>query len=112
MRNTRSRVAGTGNLLGLNNAQVMGLSATMASLGINAEAGGSAMSRTLQAINAAVLSGGDELTRFAQAAGVSAQAFADTWRGDPLAALDQLLAGVSRVNASGGDATACWLIWA
>lgn len=99
------RLAGTGNLLGLNNAQVMGLSATMASLGINAEAGGSAMSRTLQAINAAVLSGGDELTRFAQAAGVSAQAFADTWRGDPLAALDQLLAGVSRVNASGGDAT-------
>lgn len=99
------RLAGTGNLLGLNNAQVMGLSATMASLGINAEAGGSAMSRTLQAINAAVLSGGDELTRFAQAAGVSAQDFAQAWRGDPLAALDQLLAGVSRVNASGGDAT-------
>lgn len=99
------RLAGTGNLLGLSNAQVMGLSATMASLGINAEAGGSAMSRTLQAINAAVLSGGDELTRFAQAAGVSAQDFAQAWRGDPLTALNQLLAGVSRVNASGGDAT-------
>lgn len=98
------RLAGTGNLLGLSNAQVMGLSATMASLGINAEAGGSAISRTLQAIQGAVLSGGDELTAFAQAAGTSASAFAQAWQGDPLTALRQLLAGVQQVNASGGDA--------
>lgn len=100
------RLAGTGNLMGLTNAQVMGLSATMASLGINAEAGGSAMSRTLQKINSAVLGGGQELSAFARVAGASAQDFAAAWRADPMTALDQFVAGIGRINSSGGDAAA------
>ncbi|MDO4837889.1 MAG: phage tail tape measure protein [Clostridia bacterium] len=100
------RLAGTGNLIGLDNAQVMGLSATMSALGINAEAGGSAMSRTLQTMQSAVLSGGDTLESFAQIAGTSAQAFAEAWRADPMEALNQFLTGVGRINDSGGDATA------
>lgn len=98
------RLAGTGSLLGLSSAQVMGLSATMASLGINAEAGGSAMSRTLQTMNSAVLSGGRELESFSTVAGVTAQAFAQAFQADPLQALDSFLRGLGEINAAGGDA--------
>lgn len=98
------RLAGTGNLLGLSNAEVMGLSATMSSLGISAEAGGSAMSRTMQTINSAVLGGTKELAGFAQTAGMSAEAFADAWKADPMSALDAFIAGVGQINQSGGDA--------
>lgn len=98
------RLAGTGNLLGLTNAQVMGLSATMSSLGINAEAGGSAMSRTMQHINSAVLGGGEELESFARVAGMSAADFAAAWQSDAIAALDSFVAGIGRINQSGGDA--------
>lgn len=47
----------------------MGLSAAMSSVGINAEAGGSAMSRVMQKVNTAVLEGGESLTNFASIAG-------------------------------------------
>lgn len=100
------RLAGTGNLIGLSNAQVMGLSATMASLGINAEAGGSAMSRTLQTMQSAVLSGGAALDAFAGVAGASAQDFAAAWQADPMTALEQFVAGIGRIRDSGGDAAA------
>lgn len=42
------RLASTGSLVGLSDAKIMGLSAAMASLGVEAEAGGTAMSKTLQ----------------------------------------------------------------
>ena len=98
------RLAGTGSLLGLTNAQVMGLSATMASLGVNAEAGGSAMSRTLQTMQSAVLAGGAELDSFAAIAGATAQDFAQAFRADPMQALEDFLTGLGRINAAGGDA--------
>ena len=98
------RLAGTGNLLGLTNAQVMGLSATMSSLGINAEAGGSAMSRTMQTMGSAVLGGGKELESFAHVAGMSAADFAAAWQRDAIGALDSFVAGIGRINQSGGDA--------
>lgn len=100
------RLAGTGSMLSLSGAQVMGLSATMASLGINAEAGGSAMSKTLQTINTAVLGGGKDLNAFAKLAGQSATDFAAAWRADPMQALNAFLAGLGSIKERGGDVTA------
>lgn len=98
------RLAGTGNLLGLTNAEVMGLSATMSSLGISAEAGGSAMSRTMQTINSAVLGGTQEVAGFAQTAGMSVEAFTEAWKTDTMGALEAFIAGIGQINQSGGDA--------
>ena len=98
------RLAGTGNLLGLTNAEVMGLSATMASLGINAEAGGSAMSRTMQNINSAVLGNTEALAGFAEVAGMSVEEFKTAWQSDTMGTLDSFIAGIGRINEVGGDA--------
>lgn len=100
------RLAGEGGVLNLSNTQVMALAATMASLGINAEAGGSAMSRVLQKMNTAVLDGGDDLSAFAGIANRSAEDFAAGWLRDPLEALGALLDGLGQLQANGGDVTA------
>lgn len=50
------RLAGTGAQVGMTESDIMALSATMSSLGLNAEAAGSSMSRSMQKMNSAVIS--------------------------------------------------------
>lgn len=97
------RLSGAGQLLNLSEAQIMGLSATMASLGINAEAGGSAMSRILQKMHKAVLSGSDDLKTWAKTAGMSEKAFAAAFGQDPLKALTAFIGGLNGINEAGGN---------
>lgn len=99
-----ARLSGAGKLIGASESDVLALSNAMASLGIDAELGGGAMSRTMIKINSAVKEGGDGLQKFAKVSGVSAQEFAAKWQSDPVAAIDMFIKGLSRVNASGGDA--------
>lgn len=98
------RLASTGSLIGLSDAQIMGLSAAMASLGVEAEAGGTAMSKTLQLMQTAVLGNTRDLKSFAKVAGVSAKEFAAQWQADPLTALESFLTGLNDINTAGGDA--------
>lgn len=98
------RLASTGSLVGLSDAQIMGLSAAMASLGVEAEAGGTAMSKTLQLMQTAVLGNTRDLKSFAKVAGVSAKEFAAQWQTDPLTALESFLTGLNDINTAGGDA--------
>lgn len=98
------RLASTGSLIGLSDAKIMGLSAAMASLGVEAEAGGTAMSKTLQLMQTAVLGNTRDLKSFAKVAGVSAKEFAAQWQADPLTALESFLTGLNDINTAGGDA--------
>ncbi|MDU1029431.1 MAG: phage tail tape measure protein [Clostridiales bacterium] len=97
------RLAGTGKQVGLTEAEIVGLSAAMSSVGINAEAGGSAMSRTMQKINTAVLSGSDKVKGFAQVAGMSAEEFSAAWKERPSRAIAAFVKGLDKVKKSGGD---------
>ena len=97
------RLSGAGSILNLTNAQVMGLAATMASLGINAEAGGSAASRVLQRMMRDVRAGGEELKLYAKTANMSAEAFASAFGENPLSALVSFIDGLAQVNEAGGD---------
>ena len=99
------RLAGTGNLVGLTEAQIMGLAAAMSSVGINAEAGGSAMSRIMQKVNTAVLEGGESVESFAAIAGTSAEEFAQMWQERPQDAIVALVKGLGRVKDEGGNVT-------
>lgn len=99
------RLAGTGSQIGLTEAQVLAFATAMSSVGINAEAGGSAMSRVWQKMNSDVLSGGKNLKMFAQVTGVSATEFANTWKSEPSEAVTQFVAGLGRIKDSGGDVT-------
>lgn len=97
------RLSGTANILDLTDAQTMGLAATMSSLGIEAEAGGSSMARTLSGMQQAVLGGGKHLEAFGKIAGTTGKSFANTFKGDPIAALNLFVQGLGRIKASGGD---------
>jgi len=59
--NFASRIAGAGKIAGLTEADVFGISAAFASVGIQAEAGGTAVQKVLMAMNAAVAGGTGEL---------------------------------------------------
>ncbi len=97
------RLAGAGKTIGLTEAQVMGFASALSSMGIEAEAGGSAFSRVFVDIAQAVDSGGDQLDEFARVAGRSTDSFATKFRTDAAGAVTEFVAGLGRIQASGGS---------
>ena len=84
--------------------EILALSAAMSSVGIEAEAGGTAMTQTLSAIESAVAHGGDTLNEFARIAGMSAADFADMWETDAVGALTSFIGGLGRLEEQGESA--------
>ncbi|WP_212925329.1 phage tail tape measure protein [Oceanobacillus sp. J11TS1] len=99
------RLAAQGSQVGMSEAQIMALAATMSSLGIEAEAGGTAMTTVLKKIDAAVDEGGESLQGFAKASGTSSKEFADAWKNDPISALDLFINGLSDSSDEGANLT-------
>ena len=99
-----THIASAGRLAGLSEPQILALSAAMSSVGIQAEAGGTAMTQTLNAISTFVAKGGADLEKIAQVAGMTAQEFAAAWNGDPITALTAFIDGVAQLGESGGNA--------
>lgn len=97
------RVASAGEAAGMTEAEIIGLSAAASSMGLEAEAGGSALSMTLIEIQEAAIVGGDKLQAFAETAGTSADQFATLWREEPVDALMMFLEGLNGVQESGGN---------
>lgn len=95
------RLASASRVVGLNEAQTLGLAAAMSSVGIEAEAGGSAVSRVMIKISQAVDEGGSSLDQFAQVAGTTASDFAERWRTDPVNALLAVVQGLAQMTQSG-----------
>lgn len=100
------RLAGQGKQAGLSEHQILGLAAAMSSVGINAEAGGTAMSTVMKKIGMAVDRGGDKLTGFADLAGMSNKKFAEAWNKDAAGALDKVIHGLARSKKEGANLTA------
>lgn len=99
------RLAGTASQVGLTEHEMLALAGAMSSVGINAEAGGSSMSRVMQKINTEVLSGGKNLSKFAEISGMSSDEFSKAWKDKPTEAITAFINGLDEVNASGGDVT-------
>lgn len=99
-----TRLASAGTLAGLTEPEIMALAASMSSVGIEAEAGGTAMTQTLSAIETAVVNGGDQLEGFAQVAGMSADEFASAWETNAIGALQSFIVGISQLEGRGESA--------
>lgn len=100
------RVAGVGNVIGLTEADVLGLSTAMLSVGVRAEAGGSAISRSMIKIQEAVSEGGESMEMFAQVSGLSSEDFVKQWKTAPITVLLAFVDGLAKAQKEGGDLTA------
>lgn len=94
-----TRLASAGTIAGLSSTDILALSAAMSSVGIQAEAGGTAMSQTLKTIANAVAdfrSGEvEDLQVIADVAEMTASDFADAWKKDPVDAIQAFVKGLS-----------------
>jgi TP901 family phage tail tape measure protein len=97
------RIGGAGSQIGLTNDQILAVSASLASVGISAEAGGTAISTIMSQIDKDVAHGSETLDVWAQTAGMSAEEFAAAWQSSPITALQALLRGMNDASASGGN---------
>ena len=97
------RIAGAGAQVGFTEGEVMGLANALSSVGIEAEAGGSAVSMIIKNIQLAVSTGGPKLEQFAKVAGMSATAFQKAWRDSAAGGLDAFVTGLGDISTSGGD---------
>lgn len=99
-----TRLASAGTLAGFSEAEIMALAAAMSSVGIEAEAGGTAMTQTLNAIETAVAKNNDTLVEFARVSGMSAAEFSQAWEERPIEALQAFIAGLGNLDEQGESA--------
>ena len=95
------RLAGAGEQVKLTEAQILGFATALTSVGINAEAGGTAFSRVMLQIQDAAKSGGKQLEAFAQVAGVSAAEFKKRFETDAAGAIVLFVEGLKRMSDQG-----------
>ena len=100
------RLAGAGKQVGMSEAQILGLAGAISSVGIEADAGGSAMSTIMAKMQLAVENGGESLEQFANVAGMSAKEFAQAFRNNAAQALVAFVTGLGTMDSRGQSAIA------
>lgn len=101
-----TRLAATGELAGLSQSQILSLATAMSSVGIEAESGGSAMSKLLKKIQVATETGNKDLKKFAKVAGMSAKEFKQAYEEDAVKALTAFISGLNDTERNGKSAVA------
>jgi TP901 family phage tail tape measure protein len=100
-----NRLAAGGKLAGLTAPDILGLATAMSSVGIEAEAGGTAMVQTLTGIGKAVSGVGkgakEKLELIAQIAGTTSESFSQAWKEKPAEALQSFIKGLQKANDEG-----------
>lgn len=102
--NMAMRLAGTGHQVGLTEAQIMSFAAALSSVGIEAEAGGTAFSKVMTDMQLATESGGKKLDNFAKVAGMSASQFKQAFKQDASQAIIAFIQGLGNMQKHGKSA--------
>lgn len=104
------RIAGAGKQVGMSEADIMGIAAALSSVGLEAEAGGSAISKVLVDMALAVEGGSEDssesLKNFAKVAGMTSDEFAAAFEEDAAGALSAFVTGLGSLEENGGSAIA------
>ena len=105
-----NRLAAGGKLAGLTAPEILGLATAMSSVGIEAEAGGTAMTQTLTAIGNAVAlttkDSVDDLALIAKVAGTTSEEFQQAWKEKPAEALQSFIKGLNTAHEKGANVDA------
>lgn len=99
--NLALRLGAAGRQAGLTSPQILGISASLAEMGVKAERGGTAVSRVIYEMIFAISDGGENLAQFAQIAGMSTTDFAAGFKKDALGTLDTFLTRLSTLQDQG-----------
>lgn len=99
-----TRLASTGEITGLSEAQIMAVATALSSVGIEAEAGGSSVSKLLKSFEVMYQSGSEKLKDYADVAGVSLNEFRKIYGEDSLKAVSMFIGGLNDVERNGKNA--------
>lgn len=98
------RLAGAGHQVGMSEADILSFAGALSSVGIEAEAGGTAFSTLMSKMNLAATKGGDELNDFAKVSGMTADQFKKSFEKDAAGAIISFIQGLDNINKNGGSA--------
>lgn len=95
------RLAGAGNQVGMSEAQIMSFSGALSSVGIAAEAGGTAFSKVMIDMASEVATNGKNLQNFAKVSGMSVAQFKKAYKEDASGAIISFIEGLGRMSDAG-----------
>ena len=93
------RIAASGRISNLTEGDVLGISAAFSSVGLQAQAGGTAVQKVLLAMDEAVANGGDKLDQFAAISGMTSAEFATTWKDNSAQAFNDFVGGLGEAGS-------------
>lgn len=99
------RLAGASKQIKLSEDEVLAFAAALSSVGIEAEAGGSAFSKLMLKIDTLVATNSKELKNWAEVSNMSIADFKKSWGEDSSQVLLNFIKGLGNVEASGKNAT-------
>lgn len=100
-----TNMASAGDLAGFTQAQILAMATAMSSVGIEAEAGGSSMSKMIKKIQVAVETNSRSLQDYANVAGKTVEEFKEDFQKDGLSAVAAFISGLNDVERNGKSAT-------
>ena len=95
------RLAGAGKQINMTEADILGYAAALSSVGIEAEAGGSAMSKVMVDMQLAVEKGGERLREYARVANMSSEEFAVAFKENAAEAITAFIIGLNDTERLG-----------
>lgn len=98
------RLAASGKQAGMTEAQILGIATSLSSVGIEAEAGGSAWSKFSNTVQLAVETGNSDLKEYAKIAGMTGKEFKKAFEQDAAGALVAFVKGLKDTERNGKSA--------
>ena len=99
--NMATRLAAAGSQVGLSQAQILGFATALSSVGLEAQAGGTAFSKAMIEMQVAIETNGKSLKDFARVAGLTTEEFKALWNSDPAGAIEKFIVGLSQMDEQG-----------
>lgn len=99
-----TKIAATGSQLRMSDAEILGWSGALASVGLEPQGGGTGFSRTAIEIQSAVENQSEALTDFARVSGLTREEFTSLFNEDASKALYQFVSGLNNVERNGKSA--------
>lgn len=100
-----NEVARSIGVFGASAAEAAGLAAAMKEMGVRAELGGSAIGKTMRAIQGAVASGGKSLERYADIVGMSGDEFKKAFNENKVGTLELFIKNLGNLDRAGVSST-------